>query len=155
MAPIPPAGESLTSAAIDFIVSQPERWIELTFMKAARLFQPVFVYPDVPGAANVALHMWAGALAVVIAMGVVFYWGSMLLMRSSALPRVRTLAVFVAIFFTSHLPFIAEPRFMTSVLPVTTSVAVAYWVAVARRLRRRVTAPPRGDTSASLSSGTG
>ena len=144
VAPLPPDGQTLTTGALQFIVSQPEKWIDLTFSKIARLFEPVFVYPDAPGALRGILHFWAGGLALAIAAGFVFYCGAMLCCSPPRIPAVRSAAAFVALFFVAHVPFIAEPRFMTSVLPVTTSVATAFWLFTLTRLRARGHPHPPG-----------
>lgn len=139
IAPPTPVGESQTTAALKFIVSQPERWIELTWSKAGRLLQPVFYYPDAfaPGPARTALHLLAGAMSVFLAVGILAFLGARILTNGQTLPDVTPLAVFVAVFYLAHLPFIAEARFMSSVIPVSTAVATATWMAFLSRTRSR------------------
>jgi len=137
IAPPVPTGESMTSAAVKFIVSQPERWIELLWSKAGRLMQPVFVYPEqLPvGPARGLLHFYAGLLSVLIAIGVVAFLGAWLLGGRRRVLSVTPLGAFVALWFLVHLPFIAESRYMTSILPVTVTVSVSAWAWVFYRWR--------------------
>jgi hypothetical protein len=150
VAPPTPLGETQMTAALKFITSQPERWIELTWSKAARLLEPVFIYPEAiqAGPGRTALHLLAGLVSLILAVGIVAFLGARLL-NGRAVPDVTPLAVFVLLFFLAHVPFIAESRYMTSVLPVTTSVAVAAWLWLGARLRRRdpaeKTVPARMD----------
>lgn len=132
-----PAGQSATSAAIDFLINQPERAIELVILKSARLTQPLFVYPEIlqPGPGRTTLHVLAAATNLLIVLGVIAFLGARLVGGPQSSPRVAALAVFVALFFLVHLPFIAEPRYMTSVLPISVSVAVATWLFTLKRVR--------------------
>jgi len=139
VAPPTPNGESMTSAAIDFIVSQPERWIELTWIKAARLLQPVFIYPDqVPaGPARTLLHLYATGAALIVLIGVVSFIGAWLLGGRRAVPPVGPVALMVTVWFATHLPFIAESRYMTTVLPLAIPVALGAWWMIGDRVRER------------------
>lgn len=69
IAPTTPSDKSQVSAAVDFIVSQPERFIELLWSKAARLAEPVFVYPAVfePGPLRTALHLLSAVMVAFLA----------------------------------------------------------------------------------------
>lgn len=138
VAPPTPGGQDQLSAALEFIVSQPERVLELSWSKAARLLQPAFAYPElIPvGPARTAVHLLAGAIAALLAVGVLAYLGARLMGGPRAVPELTPPAVFVGLFFASHLPLIAEPRFMSAVLPVSSAVATTAWVAIAGRLRR-------------------
>lgn len=139
VAPPTPNGESMTSAALQFIISQPEKWIELTWMKAARLLQPVFVYFDqVPvGPPRTALHLYATLVSLIVAVGVVAFLGAWLIKGARSVPPIAPLAAAVLLWFVSHLPFIAESRFMTTLLPLSITVAAAAWWMVVARLRSR------------------
>lgn len=134
IAPPTPGGQSQMTAALEFIVSQPERFIDLIWSKAARLLQPVYVYPEIlqPGPGRTLLHLMAGLLSVVLAVGLLVFLGARIAQGRSLgpgpIPNMTPMAVFVALFFVAHLPFIAEPRYMASVMPVTAAVAAATWV---------------------------
>lgn len=137
VAPPTPNGESMTVAAIDFIVSQPERWIELTWIKGARLLQPVFIYPDqVPvGPVRTLLHLYATALTLVVLIGVVAFVGAWLLGGRRAVPPLGPIALTIVVWFATHLPFIAETRYMTTMLPLAIPVALGSWWLIAARIR--------------------
>ncbi len=137
VAPPVPAGETMMSAAIQFIISQPERWIELTWIKAARMLEPVFLYPThLPvGAPRTLLHLYAGALGLVLAVGVILFVGARVVAGARNVPAVTPLAFFWVLWFAAHLPFIAEPRYMTSIAPVTVVVGLATWAWIWGRAR--------------------
>ena len=137
VAPLPPIGQTQLSGAVNFIFTQPERWIELTFSKMSRLWEPVFVYPDALGAWRSPLHMWTGWLGLLLAAGFVFYVGSLILGPREPISEIQAPAIFASLFFVAHVPFIAEPRFMVSLIPVTSTIAAAYWCAVIMRIGRR------------------
>lgn len=139
VAPPTPNGESMTAAAVNFILSQPERWIELTLSKAARLLQPSFVYLDqVPvGPARTALHLYAAALSLIVTIGVLVFLGAWAMRGSRSVPPVAPLALMVLLWFASHLPFIAESRYMTTMLPLSATVAAAAWWSIVTRLTGR------------------
>lgn len=147
--PVPP-GESMTSAALHFMISQPERWIELTWLKAARLLEPVFLYPgNLPvGLPRTVLHLYAGVFGALLGIGVIVFLGARLLAGSRAVPAVTPLAIFCLVWFAAHVPFIAEPRYLTSVVPVTVVVALAAWHHVARRLGLLRGRSPSGGAAA-------
>lgn len=138
VAPPTPNGQSMTSAALEFIVSQPEKWIELTWMKAARLVQPTFVYFDqIPvGPPRTALHLYATLISLVVTVGVVAFLGAWLIKGRRSVPSIVPLAAAVLLWFVSHLPFIAESRYMTTLLPLSVTVAAAAWWAVVTRMRK-------------------
>lgn len=131
IAPPTPGGLSMTDAAFQFIISQPERIVELVFSKAGRLLHPVFLYPDVlpVGPLRTVFHAYPTLIALFLAIGTFAFLGAWMLHASSTIPDVRAPAAAVLIWFVSHLPFIAEARFMTTVLPLTVVVASASWVA--------------------------
>lgn len=134
-----PAGSSPTRAALEFVVSQPERAVELVILKAARLAQPLFIYPDLvqPGPGRTLLHALAAVLNLAILVGVVGYLGARLVSGPHGLPALTAPAILLVLFFVVHLPFIAEQRYLTPVLPVSIAVAVATWLTIWQRLRRR------------------
>lgn len=135
IAPDTPGGQSQLSAALEYIVSQPERFIDLVWSKSSRLLQPVYTYPEIlqPGPQRTLLHIVAGGLSIILAIGLLLFFGARLFAKRGSVPDVTPLAIFVLVFFLSHLPFIAEPRFMTAVLPVTTTVAIATWIYLFQR----------------------
>lgn len=137
--PLPEGASSQTHAALSFIVSQPESAIDLVFRKAARLWQPLYLYPDlVPvGAGRHFLHALAAVFAVFIFVGLFGFLGARLVIGRNSLPPVSPLAVFVLLFAASHLPFIAEPRFMAPIAPVATVVGVATFAFAFRRHREK------------------
>ena len=132
-----PVGSSPVQAALDFIVNQPERAVELIILKSARLVQPLFVYPEVlqPGPTRTSLHLLSAAITFLIASGVVFFLGGRIMAGPTEVPKLTAPAIFVALFFAVHLPFIAEPRYMAPVLPVSTAVAITAWLAAWQRIR--------------------
>jgi len=133
--PAVPAGATPMQAAIDFIVSQPERAVELVILKSARLTQPVFIFPEIlqPGPSRTLLHLIMAVINVLVVLGVVFYLGARLVNGPRGLPALTAPAIFIAVFFAVHLPFIAEPRYMAPVLPVSIGIAVATWVHIGTR----------------------
>jgi len=138
--PMPPNGLSFRQGAIEFVLSQPEKAMELLWSKASRLLLPVFIYPESisPGPASYALHLWAGLTSAIIACAVVIFLGARLLAGPGRVPEIAAPAVAVGLFYASHLPFIAEPRFMTAVLPVSCAVCAATLIALLGRMRRWV-----------------
>ena len=152
VAPTTPAGESMTTAALKFMVSQPERWVELIWSKAARLLEPVFIYPGhLPaGPARTLLHLYGAALGAIIVLGVLMFLGGRLMVGRRAVPAVSPLAAFVALWFLAHLPFIAEPRYLASIAPVTVTVAVAAWTWFIARIRKVSMAGPAAEAHAQV-----
>jgi hypothetical protein len=135
--PALPFGEtSETRAAVDFMVSQPEATMSLLFRKAMRLWEPLFIYPEAfaPGIGRTAIHIAAGILAVLVFVGFVVFVGARLFTKPPTVPDIAPVAAAVCLFYLAHLPFIAEPRFMASVYPLTVAVAVATMVFLVRRL---------------------
>ena len=132
-----PVGSSPVQASIDFMVSQPERAVELIILKSARLVQPLFVYPELlqPGPTRTFIHLLSAAMTFLVASGVVVFLGARILSGPAGVPNLTAPAVFVALFFAVHLPFIAEPRYMVPVLPVSTAIAITAWLAAAQRIR--------------------
>jgi hypothetical protein len=136
--PLPVGVTSQFGAAITFMIEQPEATIDLVFRKAIRLWQPIYAYPEVfsPGPARFFLHILAGGLALLILLGFVLFLGGRLFVSPPKVPDVTPLAIFVVVFSLSHLPFIAEPRFMSAVLPVTLSVSVPTVLYLGQRGRK-------------------
>ena len=134
-----PIGSSPVQAALDFIVSQPERAVELIILKSARLIQPLFIYPEVlqPGPGRTLIHVIGAGINILIVVGVIFYLGARVVTGSSQLPQLTAPTVFVVLFFLVHLPFIAEPRYMTPVLPISAAIATATWILIWQRCTRR------------------
>jgi len=124
--PLPAGATSQLGAALTFMIEQPEATIDLIFRKVMRLWQPIYAYPEIvePGPGRFLLHIFAGVLAALILFGFLAFLGGRLFVSPPRVPDVTPLAIFVLLFCLSHLPFIAEPRFMSAVLPVTLSVAV-------------------------------
>ena len=141
--PLPPGVTSQLRAGLDFIISQPEAMQDLFFRKVVRLWQPLYVYPEfIPvGPGRTMLHLVAGLLAALVVIGFVLFLGGRLFSKPPIVPNVTPIAVLVLLFASSHLPFIAEPRFMTVVYPLTLSVAVPTLLYLARNLRAAVNGP--------------
>ena len=132
---MPADTETQLSEALNFIVSQPEIAINLVFRKAMRLWEPIFVYPDVipVGIGRSLLHVLAAMLTILILGGFIAFMGGRLFVSPPAIPDLTPLAVFVVLFYLTHLPFIAEPRFMTAVYPITVAVAISTIVFMRKR----------------------
>jgi len=126
---LPTYGESTDylNSAVSFIISQPEIAINFTFRKVMRMWEPLYLYPELipAGIGRTAIHVVTAALAVLMLGGFVAFVGGRLFVRPPQIPDVAPLAAFVLLFYVSHLPFIAEPRFMAAVYPVTVAVSVA------------------------------
>jgi hypothetical protein len=71
-----------------------------------------------------------------VVFGVVAFIATRIVAGAKAVPAITAPAIFVVLFFLVHLPFIAEPRYMTPVLPVSVAVAIATWVQVVQRFRQ-------------------
>jgi hypothetical protein len=137
--PAVPAGLTPLQAALEFVVSQPERAFELIILKSARLTQPLFVYPELlaPGPGRTLLHALVAVLNAFIVLGVVAFVGTRIVAGPKGVPPLTAPAVFVTLFFVVHLPFIAEPRYMAPVLPVSAAIAVATSVWALKRVSAR------------------
>jgi len=135
--PAVPLGLTPIQAALNFVVSQPERAVELVILKTARLTQPLFVYPEIlaPGPGRTMLHALVALINMLIVLGVVLYLGARIVSGPRDLPPLTAQAVFVVLFFIVHLPFIAEPRYMAPVLPISSAIAAATWICMIQRLR--------------------
>jgi len=134
-----PAGSSeQLSQALTFIISQPEIAINFVFRKTMRMWEPLYLYPELiaPGIGRTLIHVATAALSVLILVGFLVFLGGRLFTRPPTVPDVAPLAVFVLLFYLSHLPFIAEPRFMASVYPVTAVVSVSTLFALVVRFRK-------------------
>lgn len=125
------------SGAIDFIISQPEIAVNFVFRKAMRMWEPIFLYPEVipAGIGRTSIHFVTTVLALFVLLGFLAFLGGRLFTRPPQVPDVAPLAVFVLLFYVSHLPFIAEPRFLASVYPVTVVVSVSTLFALVSRVR--------------------
>ena len=123
---IPASAGSEFSAGLNFIISQPEVAIGFVFRKAMRMWEPLFIYPDLfsPGPVRTLLHLGAALLGGVLLVGFVLYLGGRVFSRPPQVPTVGPIAVFVLLFYAVHLPFIAEPRFMSAVHPMIVTVAL-------------------------------
>lgn len=139
MPPKPPGFGSLYEAGLNFIVSQPESAYALLLRRLARLLEPTYLYRDLtalPGG-QVALHYYAIGFSAV---GIVLF-GAYVMGRvwtgPPVLPPVGALAAFVLAFWLVHLPFMAEPRYLTPVVPVALAVSVPTGFALLARWRDR------------------
>ena len=95
--------------------------------KTGRLLEPMFFYFG-NGEANVfqaGLHVVAIVFSVFTFLGFTLYLIGRLWLLSPPLPPIGFLAAVVVTFFVVHLPFIAEARFMSPVIPLTTVIAVS------------------------------
>jgi len=140
---MPEGASAQLHAAIEYIVSQPEIALNLVFRKAMRLWEPLYLYPEMipAGIGRTMLHILAATLTVLVLLGFVVFVGGRLFTSPPEIPDLAPLALFVILFYLTHLPFIAEPRFMTAVYPVTAAVAIPtlffIWKPRLRRLARR------------------
>jgi hypothetical protein len=134
-APALPVGESYTSAALDFITTQPQLAMSLLFRKAERLLEPTYIFPNIlgPGLPQTLLHIVSAGLAVAMILGVCIYLGARVFTSPPVLPSITPIVVFVVFFYLIHIPFIAEPRFIAPLAPITLAITSAVSVFAARR----------------------
>ena len=144
--PIPAGTSSQTQAAVDFILSQPESAATLVFRKAARLWEPLFLYPDLmsAGTSRHLLHLVVTLFSAFIIIGFFGFVAARFVTRSPDLPEVTPLAVLVLLFISTHLLFIAEPRFLAPVVPFTVTISVAT-IGYAIRRHRAITSHAMTD----------
>mgnify|MGYP006276803215 CR=1 FL=1 len=133
--PLPPQSHGMVDAVLRFVFTQPEASLALFGRKAIRLLEPVYLYFDIPIRAQIVVHAVTIIITVVVVAGFVLYLAGRLWLPSRSLPDVGPLACIVVAFYLVHLPFIAEGRFMTPVLPITIAVAVATSFAWIDRMR--------------------
>lgn len=135
--PLPLGVQSQSEAAVRWIIEQPEIAIQLVFRKAMRLWEPHLVYPELisPGPGRTLLHLIAGILAVFMIVGFFAFLGGRVFSSPPTVPDMTPIAVAALLFYVSHLPFIAETRFMTPIFPMIASVSIATWFYAWRRFR--------------------
>ena len=126
------------SNALNFFITQTEAAFALILHKAARLVEPVFIYPS-PGVfawQSALIHWLTIAMSIVVLVLFVAFVFGRLWVRPPVIPEVGPIAAFVLLFVLVHLPFLAEPRFRVPVEPLTIAVAVATLFALFARYRR-------------------
>ncbi len=132
--PIPPGTSGPLDAATAFIVSQPEVAFALALRRLVRLLEPTYVYTDsIPISMNVLIHY----LSIFITSGVVIlfliYIAGRIWRLGPRIPNLNPLAAFVILLYLVHVPFLAEPRYMSPAAPVMIVIAVATLGALGRR----------------------
>lgn len=139
IAPPLPSGSTYTSAALQFIVNQPEIALGMVFHKASRLLEPIFVYPNIlgPGPAQTLLHIYSALFGLLGIIGVAVFLGARLFAKPPTLPSITPIVCFVVFFYLIHIPFIAEPRFLAPLAPIDLAITSAVAVFAYRRFRMK------------------
>ena len=139
--PLPTGSSDFVQGAFIFTVSQPELAFQLLIRKIGRLMEPLFFYigNGEPSRLQWAVHVTAILLTILVVAGFALYLVGRVWLSSPPLPPVGFLAATVVAFFTVNLPFIAEARFMSPVIPLTTVIAVSTLSALIEvRMRQRI-----------------
>lgn len=132
--PIPPGASGPLDAAIAFIVSQPEAAFALALRRLIRLLEPTYVYIEsVPTTTNVVIHYLSILITSTVVVVFLLYIAGRVWRLGASIPNLNPLASFVILYYLVHIPFLAEPRYMSPVAPVMIVIAVATLGALGRR----------------------
>ena len=132
------------SNALNYFITQPEASFALFLRKAARLLEPVFIYPNTQifSGQFALIHWFTIAMSIVVLVLFAAFAFGRLWVRPPSIPNVGPVSAFVLLFGFVHLPFLAEARFRVPVEPLVICVAVptAFYLAksIARGTRVRL-----------------
>ena len=124
--PPPDGTKTLTQAALDFLLTQPERVASLYGRKVARLLEPNFVYIDgISQPLQTLIHNLSTLFSITLLILVAAYIFRLLWIREPS-PASLTLSVWIVVsLFLFYVPFQAEPRYLTPIGPFAVIIAVA------------------------------
>lgn len=124
--PPPDGTRTLTQAAIDFLLSQPETVASLYGRKIARLLEPNFIYIDSASQpVQTLIHVSSALFSLALLILVLAYVFRLLWVQEST-PTQLTLSVGIVIsLFLVYIPFQAEPRYLTPIGPLAVVIAAA------------------------------
>jgi hypothetical protein len=124
---LPPGTPNFFSGVVNFWISQPEASLTIMLRKIARLFEPVYLYPQVefPRGVLVLVHYSVAIYSLVLVFLFCVYIFGRIWGRSPSIPPVGPLALAYLGFFLINLPFIGEPRFRTPLEPVLIVIALS------------------------------
>lgn len=132
--PLPPGTSGPLDAAIKFVLSQPEAAFALTLRRLVRLLEPTYVYfEQIPTTMNVVVHYASIFLTLAVVLLFLTYVLGRVWRVGSLLPDLNPLAAFVILYYLVHLPFLAEPRYMSPMAPIMIVTAVATFGALMQR----------------------
>jgi len=130
--PLPPQYSSINEAVLDFFITQPEKWYGLQLRKIARLLEPTYLYPDAKifPAQEVLIQYSVIAFSVVGILAFMLYVFGRFWVSPPTIPPVGFPALVVIVFFLTHLPFLAEQRYLAPIVPIALTVAVPTVIAI-------------------------
>lgn len=132
--PLPKNSAGFLDAAWTFLISQPEAGYALLLRRVVRLLEPNYIYPEqLPIPIQVGIHFWSIAVTGVLYLLLITFLFGWLWKAPRRPVGLDSMAMFVLLFYSVHLPFLAEARYMAPLIPPITVIAVATFFTLIRR----------------------
>ncbi len=142
--PPPDGSRTLTQAAVDFLLSQPEAATSLYGRKIARLLEPNFVYiANVPQQVQTFFHILSALFSLSLLILVLAYVFRLLWVPESTPTQLKLSVGIVVGLFLIYIPFQSEPRYLTPIGPFAVVIAAA---CISKLKRRFTTGAKRVDS---------
>lgn len=125
--PLPLGSDTFEKAAASFLINQPEASVTLYLRKFVRLFEPLYLYPELdapPRGFSTVLHYSTAFVGLMFAFLFIACVFALIWRVSTDMSFLTPLVIFYSLFVFVNLPFLAEPRYRSPLEPLLIVIGV-------------------------------